>query len=111
MDLDELTVGILIRDRLGNDVFGTNTYHHGWSRKKVICGQEFVVDFSISAYLGRGSYSVSVALHSSHSHVESNYDWWDRALVFQVLPGDLPYSVGVLDVPVNLSWRDALPAK
>jgi lipopolysaccharide transport system ATP-binding protein len=111
MDLDELTVGILIRDRLGNDVFGTNTYHHGLSRKKVICGQEFVVDFRISAYLGRGSYSVSVALHSSHSHVESNYDWWDRALVFQVLPGDLPYSVGVLDVPVNLSWRDALPAK
>jgi lipopolysaccharide transport system ATP-binding protein len=27
--VDELTVGILIRDRLGNDVFGTNTFHHG----------------------------------------------------------------------------------
>lgn len=26
-DIDELTVGLLIRDRLGNDVFGTNTWH------------------------------------------------------------------------------------
>jgi lipopolysaccharide transport system ATP-binding protein len=105
-NLDELTVGILIRDRLGNDVFGTNTYHHGLTRENVISGNEFIVDFSFKAFLGRGSYSVSVALHASHSHVADNYDWWDRALVFQVLPGELPYSVGVLDMPISLGWRE-----
>ncbi len=104
--LEELTVGILIRDRLGNDVFGTNTYHHDVSRKDVAEGDSFVVDFNFAALnLGRGSFSVTVALHSRDVHVAASYDWWDRALVFQVFPGATPASIGVCDLPVMVDWR------
>jgi lipopolysaccharide transport system ATP-binding protein len=101
----ELTVGILIRDRLGNDVFGTNTYHHQISRKDLEQGAGFAVAFNFQALnLGRGSFSVAVALHSRDTHVAANYDWWDRALVFQVFPGAAPQSIGVCDLPLKISW-------
>ena len=104
--VDELTAGIVIRDRLGNDVFGTNTHHHHVSKMKVPAGDSFLVEFHFPALnLGLGSFSVSAALHSRDVHIAANYDWWDRALVFQVLPGDAPTSIGVCCLPVMLSWK------
>lgn len=103
----ELTVGILMRDRLGNDVFGTNTHHHGISKNDVAQGASFCVDFDFSALnLGPGSYSLTVALHSREVHVAGNYDWWDRVLVFQVFPGASPLFTGVVDFPVAIGWNN-----
>jgi hypothetical protein len=104
--IDELTVGILIRDRLGNDVFGTNTYHHTLSQKNVAQHESFTVDFKFPALnLGIGSFSLTVALHSRDAHVTDNYDWWDRVLVFQVLPGNSATSIGVCDLPLSIHWQ------
>lgn len=109
--VEQLTVGILIRDRLGNDVFGTNTYHHAVSRKNVAQGDAFAVDFNFVALnLGCGSFSVTVALHSRDVHVAANYDWWDRALVFQVFPGTAPQSIGVCDLPLTINWSPSQPS-
>ena len=103
----ELTAGILIRDPLGNDVFGTNTYHHNASRTNVSLGQHVAIEFSFPALnIGVGSYSLAVALHTGETHVMMNYDWWDRALVFQVLPGRRPMSVGVAALEVSARWSD-----
>jgi lipopolysaccharide transport system ATP-binding protein len=49
--------------------------------------------------LGPGSYSVTVALHSDITHLEDNYDWWDKALVFEVVRGPEPIFVGVAQLP------------
>jgi lipopolysaccharide transport system ATP-binding protein len=103
--VDELTVGILIRDRLGNDVFGTNTFHHGCSLSNPPVGESLFVDFHIpQLLLGPGSYSLTVAVHRSHVHLSGNYDWWDRAVVFEVVPGDFPFSIGVCNLPVKVEW-------
>lgn len=105
--IEELTVGILIRDRLGNDVFGTNTFHHEISKQKLDAGEDFVVEYHFpNLLLGRGSFSLTVALHSRDVHVKANYDWMDGALVFQVMPGDAPQSIGVCDLPVTIAWQD-----
>lgn len=104
--VEELTVGILIRDRFGNDVFGTNTYHHGVSKKNMRKGEAFKVDFNFAALnLGRGSFSLTVALHSRDAHVVANYDWWDRALVFEIVSGGRPISIGTCDLPVLINWK------
>jgi len=106
--LPQLTAGILIRDRLGNDVFGTNTYHLGASRVGVLAGERFAVDFDFPHLdLGVGSYSVSAALHTRDTHVAANFDWWDRSLVFQVTPCDRPLSSGVCNLPVVAQWLPA----
>ncbi|MEA5097875.1 MAG: Wzt carbohydrate-binding domain-containing protein [Burkholderiaceae bacterium] len=102
----ELTVGILIRDRLGNDVFGTNTFHHDASGQNILTGENFVTEFRFpSLRLGSGSFSVTVALHRGNDHTAGNYDWWDRALVFQAVPSDAPLSIGVCSFPVSVGWN------
>ena len=103
--LDELTVGIIIRDLLGNDVFGTNTFHHDMSLAHARAGSRHALDFAFPALdLGRGSYTVSVALHTRDVHVARSYDWWDHALAFQVVPGSRRFAIGVSDLPVSLRW-------
>ena len=104
--IPELTIGILIRDRLGNEVFGTNTYHLGRSPQDLRSGDELTVDFDFPALrLGLGSFSVTAALHEGDTHIAVNYDWWDRALVFQVIAGAGPLAVGVCDLPVSVEWH------
>jgi lipopolysaccharide transport system ATP-binding protein len=95
------TVGFVIRDRLGNDVFGSNTHHLGLGAGECAAGEVLRVAFEIDLRLGAGSYSVSVALHAAESHVESNYDWWDRALVFDVRPARGSPFAGIAQLPVQ----------
>jgi lipopolysaccharide transport system ATP-binding protein len=97
-------VGIMIRDRLGNHIYGTNTH-----LKKVAIedrfdvGTKFHVDFDVQLLLGAGSYNVSVAvvddaLHSSH------LDWIDQAVVFQVMPDSVPDFAGLTPLQARLSY-------
>ena len=99
-----LTVGFLIRDRLGNDVFGTNTHHLESLTDSLIPGKRYRCEFDIAACrLGQGHYSIAVALHESDSHLVRNHDWWDQALVFEVLRDDEPYRIGVANLPIECS--------
>ncbi len=95
----DLSLGILIKDRLGNDVFGTNTWHLQEGQVRgVESGDDcvYTLDFCFDELrLGPGSYSVTVALHSEAVHVGENYDWWDRCLVFEVIAGSGPAFIGV----------------
>ena len=103
--IPELTVGILIRDRLGNDVFGTNTFHLHASRTDLGSGARAGIEFAFEEFnLGVGTYSLTVALHTRDSHIASSFDWWDRVIVFQVVPGDRPVSVGVCALGVEVVW-------
>ena len=103
--LEQLTVGILIRDRFGNDVFGTNTMLLGETLPRR-AGEAFCAEFCFASLpLGKGSYSITVALHSQEHHIADNYDWWDRALVFEVV-ADSASGVGVCHFPIQLRWHN-----
>jgi lipopolysaccharide transport system ATP-binding protein len=108
--LADLTVGFMIRDVLGNAIYGTNTYHLQHRRFNLVQGSGFVCDFDIrKVALGAGHYNMSVALHSDMTHISGNYDWWDRAIMFEVVPGNPDYGFGV--VTLDVSCRiDPLPA-
>lgn len=94
-DLPELAFGYMIKDRLGQPVFGTNTHYLGLELGGFAKGDSFVLRFSFPANLGVGSYSVSTALHVSDSHLASNYEWRDLALMFNVLNIDRSTFIGV----------------
>lgn len=103
--IDELTVGILIKDKFGNEVFGTNTAHHTMSKCNIDSNSDLCIDFTFAKLqLGVGTYSVSVALHQSYVHVSGNYDWRDLAIVFDVYRDDKPFSIGVISPPVMITW-------
>lgn len=95
-----LSVGFLVRDRFGQDVFGTNTALlrepvHFRARHRALCR------FSLPANFAPGKYSVTVALHTEDSHVHDCHHWWDAAATFEVSGfGVQPFS-GLCYVPVE----------
>lgn len=98
-NIDDLVVGYMIKDRLGQAVFGTNTFHHKQVMHNLKESQEVKVDFDFNLNIGEGSYSVSVALHGDDTHVGRNYEWCDRALVFNVINTSEKAFVGVAWLP------------
>ncbi len=99
--LDAVTAGISICDRMGHEVFGTNTHHLGCDSPKLLEDQHFCADFELPAALGPGAYTVTAALHSGRIHLEGNYDWWDNVCAFEVVPGDEPAFVGTAHLPTR----------
>jgi len=101
-DIPELVFGYMIKDRLGQPVFGTNTYHLKREMKAVKGGTRLVFVVRFSANLGEGSYSVAAAVHASETHLGKNYEWRDFALVFKVANLDKVTFTGVAWLPPTL---------
>lgn len=97
--IEELVVGYMIKDRLGQPIFGTNTYHHKCKLQNLTDSQVVAFNFDFQANLGSGTYSVAIALHSGDTHLANNYEWRDRALVFNVINIDKHEFVGVAWIP------------
>jgi len=94
-----LVVGYMIKDRLGQAVFGTNTHHMQRVLHDLPTGQEVEYAFDFAANFGPGSYSIAVACHASAAHTSKNYIWIDHALVFSVVNASQPEFVGLAWVP------------
>lgn len=90
----EIVIGYMIKDRLGQPIFGTNTYHLKKQLFNVPADFTSTYDFKFSANLGPGTYSISTAVHTADTHVHKNYEWKDLALVFNVVNIDKAHFVG-----------------
>jgi lipopolysaccharide transport system ATP-binding protein len=101
----ELVMGVMLKDRLGQVVFGVNTFHSHQVLTDLKPGQTVALDFEFDANLGPGHYSVTVALHAGANHVQSNYDWRDLALMFEVINVGKEEFVGVSWLPHTLRTR------
>jgi lipopolysaccharide transport system ATP-binding protein len=98
----DLVAGYMIKDRLGQAVFGTNTHHLKADIAALKPGESVCVSFDFAANLGEGSYSVAVALHAGDTHVGKNYEWRDLAVLFTVVNADKERFVGVAWLPPKL---------
>lgn len=96
------TIGVLIRDRLGNDVFGTNTFYQRTELGEFTAGDRCEVSFVLGLDLAPGRYSVTVAAHSGRSHLSDNFDWQDNVVVFRVMPGDELGAIGIARLPIDV---------
>lgn len=90
------TVGFLLKDRLGLDIYGTNT-----ALQKISLGPRFrageyaELEIEMPLRLGYGDYSVTVAVHEDETHLENCYEWTDNAAIFRVRHGDKPLWTGL----------------
>ncbi|MDB5920709.1 MAG: transporter ATP-binding protein [Massilia sp.] len=80
-----LVLGYMIKDRLGQQMYGTNTHHMDNPLVDLKAGDEAQFRFSFPLNLGAGSYSVTTALTSSETHLADNYEWRDLAFLFIVM--------------------------
>ena len=98
--LEQLTVGILLRDRFGQDIYGVNSF---LLDEAVPCGAgDWTVEFAVTMQLKPGKYSLSVALHADDRHVDTCHHWRDLAGGVEVAGvRGAPFS-GVCRLPTQL---------
>ena len=112
--IPNLVLGYGIKDRLGQVMYGTNTWHTGHSISKPAVGDQYVFSLQFPANFGVGSYSVQTALVDRDTHLSSNYEWRDLAIVFEVINVDRCTFTGCLwnEPTVSIEKRKSLsPAR
>jgi lipopolysaccharide transport system ATP-binding protein len=100
--IKNLTVGMLIRDSNGVEIYGTNTFHKGIKLENLKPGEKVTASFKQDLPLKAVEYFVTVALHSVDTHYAECFDWWNDALVLTVLPSLSRFS-GALDLSSETS--------
>lgn len=100
--IPRLVLGYMIKDRLGQAVFGTNTHYLEHPEYDIRPGETLTYRIAFTANLGEGSYSVATALVSTENHLANNYEWRDLALVFTVNNLSKPPFVGTSWMPIDL---------
>ncbi len=84
-DISQLVLGYMIKDRLGQEIFGTNTYHYDKIIENVKTGDIYEYSFIFSMNIGVGSYSIAISAHAQDTHIGENYEWRDQAVIFNVV--------------------------
>jgi lipopolysaccharide transport system ATP-binding protein len=100
--IPRLVLGYMIKDRLGQPIYGTNTHLKGAPLNDMRPQEEVIYAFTFPMNLGPGSYSIATALASSDTHLKNNYEWRDLALLFNVMNVRREHFVGCAWLDPNI---------
>jgi lipopolysaccharide transport system ATP-binding protein len=92
--IESMVLGYSLKDRLGQVIYGTNTWYTKQVLQNLHPGDEYEFCIMFPANLGVGSYSVQTALVDQDTHLTANYEWRDLALVFKVVNVNKPHFIG-----------------
>jgi lipopolysaccharide transport system ATP-binding protein len=84
-DIERLVLGFMIKDRLGQAMYGINTHRQDKALTDLQAGERVTYRFAFVMGLGKGNYSVALSLSRLDSHLDRNYEWRDYGLVFHVI--------------------------
>jgi ABC-type polysaccharide/polyol phosphate transport system ATPase subunit len=93
-------VGILIRTRIGMDVYGTNTRLERVRLGDFQPGDELEVDFGVECWLTPQQYTLTAATQNADG---SSHDWLDDAVSFDVV--DTRAAAGVTNLRAQVRWH------
>jgi ABC-type polysaccharide/polyol phosphate transport system ATPase subunit len=93
-------VGILVRTRIGMEVYGTNTRIEQKPLGDFQAGDELEIDFQLACWLTPQQYTLTVASQDSDG---SSHDWLDDAITFDVV--DTRVAAGVANLRAKIEWR------
>ncbi len=99
--VEEPVVGILIRNRIGVSVYGTNTQLEGIGLGPKAQGDEVTLRFRFQANLCPQEYTITAA---SHDPDGTAHDWLEEALLFTVL--DSRHTEGVANLKAAVEVVD-----
>lgn len=105
--VDELCLGISVRDRLGQTLYGTNTYHHSLLCRDLKAGDTVTANFNMRTNLGEGQYLVSVSAHRGAVHTEGNFDWLDNCASFEVINAGRALFIGSANLEARVDLGTA----
>lgn len=84
-DIERLILGFMIKDRLGQPMYGINTHRLDKALTDLKAGERITYRFALDMRLGKGHYSVALSLSRLDSHLDRNFEWRDYGLVFHVI--------------------------
>lgn len=84
-DIERLILGFMIKDRLGQAIYGINTHRLDKAVTDLSAGERVTFRFAFDMRLGKGSYSVALSLSRLDSHLDRNFEWRDFGLIFHVI--------------------------
>ena len=96
----EPMVGILIRTRIGIDVYGTNTAVEHVKLGEFAEGEELEIDFRLECWLTPQPYTLTVATQNADG---TSHDWLDDAIAFDVVGTRV--AAGVANLRADVQWR------
>ncbi len=99
--MQSVTLGFLIRDRLGQDIYGTNTYFLGYPLS-FEAGERISFSIRMAMNLGPGLYTLTAALHDKDNHLTDCYHWCDNLLQFEVAGYSGPHFDGLCRLEPSL---------
>ena len=102
-------IGFFLKDRLGQHLFGTNTYRvEGAEQVLVDAGRRVVARFSFAMpYLPRGRYTVDAAIANGSYDEHTQADWTYDALALESVSSTV--STGLVGIPyhaIRIGVRD-----
>lgn len=84
-DIERLVLGFMIKDRLGQAMYGINTHRQDQALTDLQALERVTYRFAFVMGLGKGNYSVALSLSRLDSHLDRNFEWRDYGLVFHVI--------------------------
>ena len=104
-DVQSPTVGISIRDRLGNEMYGINNFLLGVDFGMLESGSRATIRYEIPLRLGKNAYNIAVSAHTSDNHLGECFDWLNDACIFAIIPSPEHKFVGstLLDARVSIA--------
>ena len=84
-DIERLVLGFMIKDRLGQAMYGINTHRQNQALDDLRAGERITYRFAFVMGLGKGNYSIALSLSRLDSHLDRNFEWRDYGLVFHVI--------------------------
>lgn len=92
--IPELVLGMMIRDKQGAVIWGSNTFYTNAIQRDLKDGDRLQYSLPFECRFGPGSYSVTTALTRGESHLDQNFEWSDNLLVFDVINADKAVFIG-----------------
>jgi lipopolysaccharide transport system ATP-binding protein len=104
-NIKSATVGILIRDRFGQDIFGTNTFY---LNKKIEFKRDkkYLIEFETDMNIGVGKYSLTAAIHTDENHLDECIDWVDKASEFEIAGIIGSKFIGICKLNVDVKFKE-----
>lgn len=93
-DIPRLVLGFMIKDRMGQAIYGINTHRLKREIIDLSAGDTVIYHYTFPANIGKGHYSIALSLSRLDSHIDTNYEWRDFALVFHIINSTKPDFVG-----------------
>lgn len=99
MRIDRPIIGFFLKDRLGQHLFGTNTYREDPKGQPAVdAGARVVAKFSFQMpYLPQGRYTVDAAIANGSYDAHTQADWTYDALVIESVSSTV--STGLVGIP------------